>query len=77
MQTFHENEAFAVLPYEDRGLLADLQHALGGLPRFLGIERRAPLRQAIAPAPAKDPMCKVLLPDQVSTSQRDQYRCYR
>jgi hypothetical protein len=33
--------------------------------------------QAIAPAPAKDPMCKVLLPDQVSTSQRDQYRCYR
>jgi hypothetical protein len=32
---------------------------------------------AQARAPAKDPMCKVLLPDPLLTSQRDQYRCFR
>jgi hypothetical protein len=36
--------------------------------------------QAVAPAPkasAKDPMCKVLLPDNQFGSQRDRYGCYR
>jgi hypothetical protein len=30
-----------------------------------------------APAPAKDPNCKVFLPDNVFTSHHDQFRCFR
>jgi hypothetical protein len=30
-----------------------------------------------APAPAKDPNCKVLLPDNVFTSHHDQFRCFQ
>jgi hypothetical protein len=33
--------------------------------------------QAAPRAPAKDPMCKVIVPDMLSGSQRDAYRCYR
>jgi hypothetical protein len=34
--------------------------------------------QAAAPqAPAKDPMCKVIVPDNQFGSHRDRYRCYR
>jgi len=30
-----------------------------------------------APAPAKDPNCKVFLPDNVFMSHHDQFRCFR
>ena len=30
-----------------------------------------------APAPAKDPNCKVLLPDNIFTSHHDQFRCFQ
>jgi hypothetical protein len=38
----------------------------------------AAFAQAAAPkAPAKDPMCKVLVPDNQFGSQREHYRCFR
>jgi hypothetical protein len=38
----------------------------------------AAFAQAAAPkAPAKDPMCKVIVPDNQFGSHRDRYRCYR
>jgi hypothetical protein len=33
--------------------------------------------QATQRAPAKDPMCKVLAPDNLLGSQRDHHRCWR
>jgi hypothetical protein len=33
--------------------------------------------QANPPAPTKDPMCKVLAPDNLLGSQRDHHRCWR
>jgi hypothetical protein len=33
--------------------------------------------QATQPTPAKDPMCKVLAPDNLLGSQRDHHRCWR
>jgi hypothetical protein len=43
--------------------------------------KRAPtaaFAQAAAPkAPTKDPMCKVLAPDNLLGSQRDHHRCWR
>jgi malate synthase len=47
MQSFHQDEAFAVLPHQDRALQANLQDALGDLLRLLGIERRAPLHRHV------------------------------
>jgi hypothetical protein len=38
----------------------------------------AAFAQAAAPkAPAKDPMCKVLVPDNQFGSQREHYRCFK
>src|SRR4029450_11080266 len=47
MQPFYQHETVAVLPHQDRALLADLQDTLGDLLRLLGIERRAALRRHI------------------------------
>src|SRR5215471_9282604 len=47
MQAFHQHQAGAVLPHQNRGLLTDLQHALGDLMRLLGVERRPPFRRHI------------------------------
>src|SRR3974390_1568843 len=47
MQPLYQDESFAVLAYEDRDLLPDLQDALGDLLHLAGIERRSPLRRHI------------------------------
>jgi hypothetical protein len=40
-------------------------------------KRTPTVAQANPPAPIKDPMCKVLAPDNLLGSQRDHHRCWR
>ena len=48
------------------------------LPKRQRLRRRLrSLRLENAPAPAKDPNCKVFLPDNVFMSHHDQFRCFR
>jgi hypothetical protein len=47
MQTFDQDEAFAILPDEDRRLLPHLQYALGDLLRLRRFESSPPLHRYI------------------------------
>jgi hypothetical protein len=40
-------------------------------------KRTTTVAQANPPAPAKNPICKVLAPDNLLGSQRDHHRCWR
>jgi hypothetical protein len=40
-------------------------------------KRTTTVAQANPQAPAKDPMCKILAPDNLLGSQRDHHRCWR
>src|SRR5437870_1114727 len=48
VQPFDQDEALAVRPHQDRGLLADFQHALGDFPHAFRVERRAALHGFLA-----------------------------
>ena len=45
VQPFHQDKTIAILPHQDRRLLADLQYALGDLPRLGDVERGPPFRR--------------------------------
>src|SRR5712691_2771118 len=47
VQALDQDEALAVRPHQDRGLLAVLQHALGDLAHARGVERRAALHRHV------------------------------
>src|SRR5260370_40212590 len=54
MQSLDQDEALAVRPHQDRGLLAGFQHALGDLAHALRVERGAALHRHVDVRDGKD-----------------------